>query len=407
MKKIVKSFIGIILIGVVLIPTFIVRFDTVKGKTLNDLEQELQKTKDNLTSNNQQIVLTNEQINNIKTTISSINKEIEQIGIDVENLNKEIESLNEQILAKDAEIKKVVQFLQTVEGESTYLEFAFNAKDFTDFIYRLAITEQLTAYNDSLINEYNDMIEKNNKKKEELNQKEIDLTKKQANLQTELAKLGNKLSTIYEDVGSLEDSIKTQEQAIAMYKAKGCGPTDEISVCGRDVLPPDTSFWRPLNSAYISSEYGYRTYYINGSQKSDFHSGIDLAAAGGTNVYPTANGTVASIIYKSSCGGTYMFVHHYVNGTYYTSMYMHLRSVKVNVGDTVTKNTVIATVGGNPSVEWWDGCSTGTHLHFTLLYGRVGTDYYAWSSTFYSKLINPRNVVNFPSSYFSDRTTKY
>ncbi|HPF83365.1 MAG TPA: hypothetical protein PLV83_04295, partial [Bacilli bacterium] len=77
--------------------------------------------------------------------------------------------------------------------------------------------------------------------------------------------------------------------------------------------------------------------------------------------------------------------------------------------DIVTKDTVIGYSGGDPRVTTWDSCSTGGHVHLSMLYGRVGTDYLAWSSGFYSNLIDPRQVVNLPElpGSFSNRTTKY
>ena len=64
-----------------------------------------------------------------------------------------------------------------------------------------------------------------------------------------------------------------------------------------------------------------------------------------------------------------LYIQHIVNGTRYTSGYFHLSHINVRVGDMVTQNTVIGGVGGNPGIEWWDGCSTGTHLHLQLAYG--------------------------------------
>ena len=48
-----------------------------------------------------------------------------------------------------------------------YLEYVFTATDFTDFIYRMAIAEQLSDYNEKLISDYEDLIIENEKKKEE------------------------------------------------------------------------------------------------------------------------------------------------------------------------------------------------------------------------------------------------
>ena len=91
----------------------------------------------------------------------------------------------------------------------------------------------------------------------------------------------------------------------------------------------------------------------------------------------------------------------------YTTAYNHLRSILVNVGDAVTKDTKIAIMGGDPAVETWDRCSTGRHLHFTVAYGLYLSDYTSWS-IFISKTVNPRTVVNFPSTgRFTSRTIKY
>jgi hypothetical protein len=102
----------------------------------------------------------------------------------------------------------------------------------------------------------------------------------------------------------------------------------------------------------------------------------------GTNVYAAAAGKVNRIVVRASCGGNIVYIQHTINGKKLRSLYMHLHSVKVKVGDIVTANTVVGTVGGNESYEH---CSTGAHLHFGIMKGWEGTTYY-----------NPRNYVSFP-----------
>ena len=62
---------------------------------------------------------------------------------------------------------------------------------------------------------------------------------------------------------------------------------------------------------------------------------------------------------------------------------MHLHSISVKVGDIVTINTVVGTVGGGES---YDRCSTGPHLHLSVLKGWSGSTYY-----------NPMNYFDLPS----------
>jgi murein DD-endopeptidase MepM/ murein hydrolase activator NlpD len=405
LKKICVYF----LIIIVVLPYFFVPNMMVIGKTLGDLEAELNATIESLRQNKDDEKLTKEQIAKAQENVKTISGRIDTINNEISVLLSEIDNLNIEISNKDTEIKRIVNFLQVANGEAAYLEYTFGAKDFTDFIYRLAISEQLTTYNNKLIDEFNNLIVEKQSKQDELKTEKQNLANEQQNLKNEIDKLGSHVDELYEDALELEDSIATQKEIIQMYKDKGCKTDEDIKSCGRDALPPDTSFWRPTQGGYISSNYGYRTYWINGGWTSDFHSGVDIASSGGTPIYATANGTVASITRYASCGGNYVYIHHLVNGGYYTSLYMHMRDIYVNVGDTVNKNTVIGTMGGNPYVEYWDSCSTGSHLHFSMFYGRVGIDYYSWGSAYYAQRFDPRVIVNFPpiEGSFSDRLSKY
>ena len=305
------------------------------------------------------------------------------------------------------QIKDIISFYQLSNSSTAYLDYAMGAQTFTDFIYRLAISEQLIQYNDQLVTEYNALIETNKQKEVQLKEKINNLEIKQEKLSSELNSLGNKLNEIVDLSIDIEDEIAARKEAIEMYeKQYGCKDSDDIDVCTRGQLPADTSFWRPIISGGTSSEFGYRTYRLNGKMVSDFHSGIDLT--GSTDIYAAAAGVVAGITRKSSCGGNRIYIHHKIKGVTYTTSYVHLRSILVSVGDVVTKDTKIAIMGGDPRVETWDKCSTGRHLHFAIAYGLYLSDYTSWN-TYISKSVNPRTMLNFPprGTRFQNRTIKY
>ena len=398
---------------IIIILTFLLIFGSkvsnVEAKTLGDLKNELAKQKAELNESKENKELTQTEMTNINSNIKTIQSTIQNNYIKIDKLNKEIEELNLKIQEKKEDIKKIVNFSQVSDGDSAYLEYVFGAENFTDMIYRSAVAEQLSEYNKNLIKEFNTNIESNKKKTEEIKQQKEELAKKQKELESKYSSLGNKLEDIVDIQVDIEETIKVQNEIIKMYEEKGCKDNENISVCGKSILPSDTKFWRPTTFGYISSNYGYRTYYINGSKKSDFHTGLDIAGSGiyGKPVYATANGNVAALTIKYKCGGNMVYIQHKIKGKYYTSLYMHLKSINVKKGQTVTKNTIIGYVGGANTP--WDGCSTGAHVHFTLLTGLVGADYEAWSPRFYSSLLNPRNYVNFPSGgkKFSDRLTSY
>lgn len=89
------------------------------------------------------------------------------------------------------------------------------------------------------------------------------------------------------------------------------------------------------------------------------HNGVDLGAPNGTPVYAAAAGTV--IVAKNDGGynggyGNYIVVSH-DNGT--QTLYAHLSSVSISVGQAVAKGDKLGGVGST-------GKSTGNHLHFEV-----------------------------------------
>lgn len=406
--KIIKKIGNIFLISVLLSVTFFTLPMKGEAKTLRQLKEEYQKTLDQYNANKNKEKLTQEQINTINNNVALIQANIEKGQKDIIALTAEIAALQEEMVEKDKEIKKILNFLQISEGENAYLEYAFGANTFTDFIYRMAVTEQLSSYNDKLIKEYNSLIEQNKKKQEEIAAKEVQMKQQQADLKVQLSKLESQMGEIYEDYVDLSASLEVQDAIIKMYENDyKCSLDQDLTVCANKALPSDTAFWRPTSYGYMSSKYGMRWHPTQREYK--LHTGVDIAVSTDTPVYAVAAGTVVGLTIKYYCGGNMIFIIHRVNGQYYTSVYMHLHIINVSVGDIVTKDTVIGYSGGDPRVTTWDSCSTGGHVHLSMLYGRVGTDYLAWSSGFYSNLIDPRQVVNLPDikGSFSNRTTKY
>lgn len=399
------------LINLSLIVTMLVSFLVVPvgvgAKTLRTLTTELDQLEASLKETKHQKELTQQQINSIRSNIMAMTNESDQIQNDIKKLNDDIVALNESIAAKDKEIKDVVNFVQISNGESVYLEYAFGAQSFTDFIYRVAISEQLASYNDTLIKKYNEMIIENNTKKEELNTRTITLVKKQNELDIEVNKLGSTLGGFDEESMSIEEEIKQQRAAILMYQELGCKLDEDISTCGRNKLPPDTAFFRPITYGGITSEFGWYDPYNTGSYIR--HYGMDFGTNAGNpvSIYSVAAGMVIGVSYGNSCGGNMIFIHHNVNGQTYTSVYMHLRQINVSPKDVVTRNTVIGIMGGDPHVETFDRCSTGRHLHLQIATGLYLKDYSSFD-TLKSRSINPRVVINIPTGRnFTDRLTKY
>jgi murein DD-endopeptidase MepM/ murein hydrolase activator NlpD len=379
---------------------------SANAQTLGDLKDELEELLEEAKNASSDIKQTEEEQRRTNAQINQIYTDMTNISNEIIAKTDEIAQLEEEIEEKDEEIKELMNSLQVTTGDSFYIDYIFGAQSITDFIYRYSITEQITKSNNDLINEMNDKIEENKKKMEELEQKNIDLKNKQSDLAVKLKSLSNKKENLEELEQSIEDEIKSAQDVIAMYEKAGCKESDDINVCANKLLPPGTRFYRPLYTGYITSEFSWRIHPIYGTLQS--HTGIDMSNQYKTDakIYAVSNGLVVKI-YWANCGRWHVVVHHNINGVKYTSVYMHLLKPLVQEGDAVTKDTVIGMMGGELGT---DTCSTGAHLHLSIANGLWYKDYWEYAD-FKSHLINPRQVINFPSVgtriTWYDKITRY
>ncbi len=127
-------------------------------------------------------------------------------------------------------------------------------------------------------------------------------------------------------------------------------PVTEIEIKGTKIIPSrgTGSFQWPTVGGYISSKKGQRW--------GRAHKGIDIARPSNRSILSVDNGTVVSAGFNSGGYGNRIIINHN-NG--FKSVYAHLASINVKVGQTVKKGQKIGVMGST-------GHSTGVHLHFEL-----------------------------------------
>ncbi|WP_040236107.1 peptidoglycan DD-metalloendopeptidase family protein, partial [Borrelia crocidurae] len=104
----------------------------------------------------------------------------------------------------------------------------------------------------------------------------------------------------------------------------------------------------------ITSGYGYRPDPF--TKTISFHNGIDIANVANTPVVATKEGIVVTAGFSVGGYGKYIVIAHN-NG--FQTLYAHLGSFAVKVGDRVSRGQMIGRMGST-------GYSTGNHLHFTI-----------------------------------------
>ena len=338
MKKVVKIF-SIIAI--------LCMFSNVNAaaNTLRDLKNELQALINEKNAN---------EINAENNRISNAHNEVEQAENDIATAKAQIESFTKEIENTKAKSEELLAFYQIVSSDNTFLDYVGGASTATDVVMRADAISQIISYTQNELKKMESLIEENE------------------SLQVSLVKKQNDLNSLVEVTLDISQQISAQQKLIKYYEDLGCKDDQLLSSCIN--VANSAQFLRPTVRGYVSSGFGWRSFYLNGRPYSDFHPANDIAGnAGGTPVYATAAGTVAAVISRAKCGGNQVYIHVRVKGIAYTLTYAHLKDVYVKVGDTVTQQTVIGTVGGGGSTlkvnGGWDTCSTGWHLHYGVTKG--------------------------------------
>ena len=109
----------------------------------------------------------------------------------------------------------------------------------------------------------------------------------------------------------------------------------------------------PVESAYLGSQYGYRTDPIDGKRR--MHSGLDFPVNLNTDVVATGDGVVTKAQYDSGWG-RYIKIDH---GYGYETIYAHLWKINVKKGQKVKRGDKIGKSGNS-------GRAAGFHLHYEV-----------------------------------------
>ncbi|MCM3744570.1 M23 family metallopeptidase [Sporosarcina luteola] len=126
-------------------------------------------------------------------------------------------------------------------------------------------------------------------------------------------------------------------------------PIHEVTVVGTKVIPSrgTGNFKWPADGGYVSSQMGKRWGRV--------HQGIDIARPSTRSIFASDNGVVTDVGHHATYGNRIIITHN--NG--YKTLYAHLSSIEVKVGQTVPQGSRIGVMGST-------GRSTGMHLHFEV-----------------------------------------
>ncbi len=387
---------------------------------ISSLEGQKENEKAYQETLSQQIEKIQENIQLLDTELAQIDTDIATAQTNIENLNGEIAGQQTEV-DNNIELFKERLCAMYVTGNDSLALAVFGSDDFYDMLSRVEMINSIAEHDEELVNGLLDEINTLEKSKSDLEAEKLTLeakqeeqTLKKKEKEDEITQLGDKmkkskdeidrlqreediansskadLEALNDDLEKQSDEIEAQIRAaeeakkLAAQKAaeeaasknrpsssgsSGSGGGQSQSGQSQQVADlPQTSagaggFAWPVPGYYYTSS-GF------GSRWGSHHNGIDISGGGisGAAVCASKSGVVISVVSSCShnypksgncCGngyGNYVTIAH--DGTYST-VYAHLASAAVSVGEYVSQGQVIGYVGST-------GFSTGYHLHFEV-----------------------------------------
>lgn len=327
-----------------------------------------------------------------------IDQEIFMIYQQITNLNEQISTYNLLIAEKQAQLDEAEAHLAELnaknkerirameeDGAMSYWSVLFKANDFADLLDRLNMVEEIAAADRRRLKEMSDaakliadtkaVLET---EKQGMEQTKLELDKSQQDLEARraeadkllaeliatgaeyealLADADYKAAMLNDEISDAEAEIKRieHEQWLSTSKPATSIPSVPPSASNNSVKVEGVTWVKPCNYVLLTSPFGYRTHPVYGDWR--FHYGVDLAGPMGTPIVATRAGTVVTATYDSSAG-YYVTIDHQDG---FSSKYLHMTHYVVAPGDYVNAGQVIGYMGST-------GTSTGSHLHFSILY---------------------------------------
>ena len=330
-----------------------------------------------------------QEIGLLKTELLNINEQISSFSVLIADKQDELDHAEERYHTLNEQNKERIRAMEE-DGSVSYWEVLFKANDFSDFLDRLNMVEEIAASDQRRLKELAeaaDNVEIAQKEREtekqdlqvtkaELDETQLQLDAKRQeadDLIMELLAKGEELEQLEKDflVQKTEflDAIAAKEQEYNQAKLEEwlaymatyttvppetAAPSGGNTTSGGSSSTVSNSTWlRPCSYVKMTSPFGMRESPTAGA--STYHQGVDLAGPEGTPIYATRAGRVTVASYSNSAG-YYVSINH-LDG--YSSIYMHMTNYVVGAGSTVSAGQLIGYMGNT-------GISTGSHLHFGI-----------------------------------------
>lgn len=312
--------------------------------------------------------------NIIDQQVATTNAEINQLQKQIDQYNALIAQTQEELTqAEEEEARQTEIFHQRVRameerGSVSYWSVLFHSVSFSDLLSSLNFINEIAESDQAVITRLLALQEDIKAKKATLEDSRDQVKTQKTRLEEKKAELSKRQSEAEAVVKEIKSNEAYYQKLLKQAQADQEAEQRKIVQMSRELAAKNGTattlggyIW-PTSSHYITSPFGGRNTGIQGASTN--HKGIDIGRVYySSQVVAVKAGTVIISTYNSA-RGNYVVISH---GSGNTSLYQHLSSRAVSVGDVVKQGQAIGVTGAS-------GISSGPHLHFELTENGVQID---------------------------------
>ncbi len=251
---------AVVILLSVMLPVTVQATEETRRK-IDQAEQEKKETESKLDETEENLDKLNEQKNSLQGALTTLNTELSQVSnnlsdletkitdkeAEIDALNKEIARVQEELTIavqlkeeQYEEMKQQIKFIYE-RSDYLYLELFFSAGSFSDFLNKNNYIEQLSAYEEKVLQDYKDAqaameakeeelqlaMDKLEQDKEELGEYKVQVVAEQSRVSGLVSKTSSSINATASQISeaeaealAYEQKIKEQEENITALKAK-------------------------------------------------------------------------------------------------------------------------------------------------------------------------------------------
>lgn len=333
---------------------------------IKEKEAALKEGKSKESSLSSQMLELDEKINSMQNSIDQLNAAIKEGEAKLVTLEAELEEAQEKV---DVQTDNLGERLRNMYKNGTvgFMDVLLDSNSFSEFLTNLDLVEKVYASDKEVLTGLEEVYDEIDAKKKEVETLQAELNeskdvaeKEKAELETSKAEVEaqkKEIAASNEENQAMLEKLQADAEAITSVAVNKGSSSSTSTYTGGTMAWPVPS----VGTSNITSIYGWRIHPIFGVGRG--HTGVDIGASYGSAVVAANPGKVIYASWYGGYGNCVMIDH----GGGIVTLYGHNSSIKVSVGQRVSRGQTIALIGST-------GNSTGPHCHFEVRINGKTTD---------------------------------